>query len=197
MQVNNNIYIKYSENTRALFHASSIWGHLEESYSKSKFCSWILTIFSALEEILMKSKSYFFVWYFFQLRRDDTFGAKIQENETSIHMLFLYCHSIDITDTLNKVYIFIEAKRALHSFPAAEKNEAMCANAMSIWVRQIVTPRWVGVSRCIEIHFLDHVMDVHFNPFLSSTDQLLKKAVSDFQYHALYWNGTSSRRSYD
>ena len=30
-----------------------------------------------------------------RLRRDDTFGAKIQENETSV--LFLYYHSKDIT----------------------------------------------------------------------------------------------------
>ena len=39
---------------------------------------------------------------FSHLRRDDTFGAKIQENETL--MLFLYYHSKDITDRPNKVY---------------------------------------------------------------------------------------------
>ena len=36
------------------------------------------------------------------LRRDDTFSAKIQENETFV--LFLYCHLIDIADKPNKVY---------------------------------------------------------------------------------------------
>ena len=38
-----------------------------------------------------------------RLRRDDTFSAKIQENETCVP--FLYCHSIDIADRPNKVYI--------------------------------------------------------------------------------------------
>ena len=40
--------------------------------------------------------------YIYELRRDDTFDAKIQENETFV--LFLCCHSMDITDRPNKVY---------------------------------------------------------------------------------------------
>ena len=42
----------------------------------------------------------------YSLRRDDTFSEKIQENETSVP--FLHCHSIDITDSTNKVYIFLK-----------------------------------------------------------------------------------------
>ncbi len=42
------------------------------------------------------------------LRRDDTFGAKIPENETS--MPLLYHHSIDIEDRSNKVYIFLKLR---------------------------------------------------------------------------------------
>ena len=40
-------------------------------------------------------------WVKLVLRRDDTFSAKIQENETAV--AFLYCHSIDIADRPNKV----------------------------------------------------------------------------------------------
>ncbi len=38
----------------------------------------------------------------YTLRRDDTFGAKLQERKTC--MPFVYCHSMDIIDRPNIVY---------------------------------------------------------------------------------------------
>ncbi len=112
-------------------------------------------------------------------------------------MPFLYCHSIDIADRPNKVYIFLEAKRVLHPFSSCRKEWShMCKCNEPLSQADEWPPDELGYQDILRfVSLIMQWMNI-FNPFLSSIDQLVKKGVSNFQYHASYWNGTSSHRGY-